>query len=225
MEGKVLALYDVEKTIAKDYMASKLYPWELLVDLKNYILKRGEELPKDKFDKVGEDVWIAKSCKVAKTAEIIGPCIIDEEAEIRHCAFLRGNVIIGKKCVVGNSTELKNAILFDCVQVPHFNYIGDSILGYHAHFGAGALTSNVKSDKSLVTIQTSQKKIETKCKKLGAIVGDFVEVGCNSVLCPGTIIGRNTTIYPLSMVRGVIESNKIYKSSSEIVEKRENKSI
>ena len=218
---KIEDLFDLEKTISKELMTKRTYPWEVLKDIKEYIIELGNTLSLEDFDKIGENVWIAKSAKVSKMAEINGPCIIDEEAEIRHCAFIRGSVIVGKKCVVGNTTELKNSILFDNVQVPHFNYIGDSILGYKSHLGAGALTSNVKSDKTLIDIKSSQngEVIHTNLKKLGAIVGDNVEVGCNSVLCPGTIIGKNTNIYPLSFVRGVIGSNKIYKNKNEIVEK------
>ena len=218
---KIIELYDLEKTIAKDLMLSKEYPWEVLPDIKSYILKLGNELSEEVFDKIEEDIWIAKSVKIAKTAEIHGPCIIDENTEIRPSAFIRGGVIVGKNCVVGNSTELKNCILFDQVQVPHFNYIGDSILGHKSHLGAGALTSNVKSDKTLVKVKNpmSGEVIETGLKKFGAMVGDYVEVGCNSVLCPGTIIGRNTNIYPLSMVRGVVAENSIWKEKGNIVEK------
>lgn len=222
MNLKIETLYDLEKTIAKDILISKEYPWEVLSEIKSYILKLGNELSEEKFNKLEDDIWIAKNVKIAKTAEIHGPCIIDENTEIRPSAFVRGGVIVGKNCVVGNSTELKNCILFDNVQVPHFNYIGDSILGYKSHLGAGALTSNVKSDKTLVKIKNPEtgEIIETGLKKFGAMVGDFVEVGCNSVLCPGTIIGRNTNIYPLSMVRGVVEENRIFKSKDNIVEKK-----
>jgi len=217
---KVKDLFDLEKTLAKDLMINKEYPWDVLKDIKEYIIKYGATLSLEKFEKIGENIWIAKNANVSKSAEINGPCIIDENAEIRHCAFIRGSVIIGKNTVVGNSTELKNCILFDNVQVPHFNYIGDSILGYKSHLGAGALTSNVKSDKSLVEIKiNSDEKIHTDLKKLGAMIGDNSEIGCNSVLCPGTIIGKNTNIYPLSLVRGVIGANKIYKNQNEIVEK------
>jgi len=221
MNLKIENLYDLEKTIAKDLMLTKEYPWEVLSEIKNHILKLGNELSKEEFNQLEEDVWIAKNVKIAKTAEIHGPCIIDENTEIRSCAFIRGGVIIGKNCIVGNSTELKNCILFDNVQVPHFNYIGDSILGYKSHFGAGSLTSNVKSDKSLVKIKNPMNGdvIETGLKKFGAMVGDFVEIGCNSVLCPGTVIGRNTNIYPLSMVRGVVAENRIWKGKENIVEK------
>ena len=214
MNLKNSELFDLSKTISSDLILSKEYPWEVLTEIKQYIIKIGSKLSLEKFDKINEDIW------VAKTVEINGPCIIDENAEIRQCAFIRGGVIIGKECVVGNSTELKNCILFDNVQVPHFNYIGDSILGYKAHLGAGAVTSNVKSDKTLVEIKKDNEVIKTGLKKFGAMLGDNVEVGCNSVLCPGTIIGRNTNVYPLSMVRGVIEANKIYKDKDNIVDKK-----
>lgn len=219
MNLKNMELYDLTKTISKDLISSKEYPWEVLPFIKEYVIKLGNELSLEKFDKIGEDIWIAKTAKVAKSADIHGPCIIDENAEIRQCAFIRGSVIVGKECVVGNSTELKNCILFDKVQVPHFNYIGDSILGYKAHLGAGAVTSNVKSDKSLVEIKFGDSIIKTGLKKLGAILGDNVEVGCNSVLCPGSIVGKNTNIYPLSMVRGVVGENKIYKEKNQIIDK------
>lgn len=219
MNLKNIELYDLTKTISKELICSKEYPWEVLPFIKDYIIKLGNELSLEKFDKVSENIWIAKTAKVAKTAEISGPCIIDEDAEIRHCAFIRGGVIVGKECVVGNSTELKNCILFDKVQVPHFNYIGDSILGYKAHLGAGAVTSNVKSDRSLVEIKFGDSIIKTGLKKLGAILGDNVEVGCNSVLCPGSVVGKNTSIYPLSMVRGVVGENKIYKDKNQVIDK------
>lgn len=182
-------------------------------------MELGASLPQEKFEKRGETIWIAKSAVVAPTACINGPCIIDEEAEIRHCAFIRGNAIVGKGAVVGNSTELKNVILFNKVQVPHYNYVGDSILGYKSHMGAGSITSNVKSDKTLVVVKTKADSIETGLKKMGAMLGDCVEVGCNSVLNPGTVIGRNATIYPTSSVRGFIEENSIYKHQGEIVQR------
>lgn len=218
---KINDLYNLEKTISKELLKSKEYPWEIFKDIGKHVIELGKTLPLENFNKIGENIWIAKSVKLSKTAEIIGPCIIDANAEIRHCAFIRGNVIVGKNCVVGNSTELKNSILFDNVEVPHFNYIGDSIIGYKSHFGAGALTSNMKSDKSLINIKMikGDKKVCTNLKKLGAIIGDNVEVGCNTVLCPGTIVGKNTNIYPLSLVRGEIGANKIYKNKNEIIEK------
>ena len=213
-------LFDLEQTIAKDIFKGCEYPWEVLPKIKDFIIELGKTLDKEKFEEVKPNVWIAKNAEVAETAYINAPCIIDEGATIRHCAFVRGNAIIGKDTVVGNSTELKNVILFNNVQVPHYNYVGDSILGYKAHMGAGAITSNVKSDKMLVMVSFDGKKIETKLKKFGAMIGDNVEVGCNSVLNPGTIVGRNTNIYPLSNVRGYVEKNSIYKNKNEIVEKR-----
>jgi len=212
-------LYTLEETIASELFLQAEYPWEILPSIKNFILKLGETLPTDRYEKKGEDVWIAKNAKVAPTAYINGPCIIDEEAEIRHCAFIRGNAIVGKGAVVGNSTELKNVILFNRVQVPHYNYVGDSILGHKAHMGAGSITSNVKSDKTLVVIKNGEEKIETGLKKCGAMLGDCVEVGCGSVLNPGTVIGKNSNVYPLSSVRGFVPENSIYKSRTEVAEK------
>ena len=217
---RICELFDLEKTIVKDLFKDKEYPWEVLPNIKDFIIELGKTLPKETFNEVKENVWIAKSAKVFDSAYIAGPCIIDENAEIRQCAFVRGSAIIGKNVVLGNSCEVKNAILFDNVQVPHFNYVGDSVLGYKSHIGAGGITSNVKSDKTLVTIKEGEEKIETNLKKVGAMIGDNVEVGCNSVLCPGTVIGRGTTIYPLSMVRGVVKENSIYKSERDIVERR-----
>ena len=217
---KISELFDLDKTIAKKLFEDKEYPWEVLDDIKEFVIELGKTLPKEMYDEVEENVWIAKSAKVFKSAYIAPPCIIDEEAEIRHSAFIRGSAIVGKKAVVGNSTELKNVILFDNVQVPHFNYVGDSILGYKAHMGAGSTTSNVKSDKSLVKIKENDESLDTGRKKVGAMLGDNVEVGCNAVLCPGTIIGRESTIYPTSIVRGVIKEKSIYKSKNEIVEKK-----
>lgn len=211
-------LYTLEETLAATAFEGITYPWELLPKIKDYILKLGPTLPTDRFEQREENIWIAKSAKVAPTACINGPCIIDEEAEIRHCAFIRGNAIVGKKAVVGNSTELKNVILFNQVQVPHYNYVGDSILGFKAHMGAGSITSNVKSDKTLVKVH-ADSELETGLKKFGAMLGDGVEVGCNSVLNPGTVIGKNSNIYPVSCVRGVIPEESIYKSSSEITKK------
>ncbi len=187
--------------------------------ISRFIIELGALLSKDKFDCMGDNIYVAKSAKIAQSAYIAGPCIIDEGAEIRHCAFIRGNAIIGKNAVVGNSTELKNVILFDKVQVPHYNYVGDSVLGYCAHLGAGAITSNVKSDKTNVSVKLDGKKIETNFKKFGAILGDYVEIGCSSVLNPGTVIGKHTNVYPLSMVRGYVAQNSIYKARGEIVEK------
>ena len=218
-ECKIENLYNLEETIAKELLEKSTYPWEVLPNIGDYILELGETLDKDEYEKVGENVWIAKTAKVAPTAYINGPAIIGKEAEVRHCAFIRGNAIVGEGAVVGNSTELKNVILFNKVQVPHYNYVGDSILGYKAHMGAGSITSNVKSDKKLVVVKGKEEQIETGLKKFGAMLGDNVEVGCNSVLNPGTVIGRNTNIYPLSSVRGVIKENSIYKNKNEIVEK------
>ena len=216
---KIDNLYDLEKTIAKDIFKGVTYPWEVLAKISDFIIELGNSLDKNEFEKIGENIWAHKTCKIAKTAYINGPVIIDENAEIRHCAFIRGKAIIGKNSVVGNSTELKNVILFDNVQVPHYNYVGDSILGYKSHMGAGSIISNVKSDKKLVAIKNGETKIETNLKKVGAMLGDNVEVGCGSVLNPGSIIGRNTNIYPLSSVRGVVKENSIYKNQNEIIEK------
>lgn len=213
-------LYTLEETIAKDVFEGMTYPWEALPKIGDFIKKLGVSLREDEYEKRGEDVWIAKSAKVAPTAFINGPAIIGKEAEIRHCAFIRGNAIVGEGAVVGNSTELKNVILFNKVQVPHYNYVGDSILGYKAHMGAGSITSNVKSDKTLTVVKTPKGVIETGLKKFGAMLGDEVEVGCGSVLNPGTVVGKHTNIYPLSMVRGFVPAGSIYKKQGEVVEKR-----
>lgn len=213
------ALLNTEKTIARDIFKGSKYPFEVLPEISDFIKELGLKSDREKFDCLGDGVYIAKSATVAQSAYIAGPCIIDENAEIRHCAFIRGNAVVGKGAVVGNSTELKNVILFDGVQVPHYNYVGDSILGYKAHLGAGAVTSNVKSDKTLVSVSIDNQKIETNFKKFGAILGDFAEIGCGSVLNPGTVIGRNTVVYPLSSVRGYVAENSIYKNRNEIVEK------
>lgn len=213
-------LYDLTQTIAAPLLQKKKYPWEVLPDISSYILSLGETLDPERFEQRTENVWIAKTASIAPTACIQGPCVIDEEAEIRHGAFIRGNAIVGKKAVVGNSTELKNVILFNEVQVPHYNYVGDSILGYKAHMGAGSITSNVKSDKTFVTIVSEQGRIATGLKKMGAMLGDHVEVGCNSVLNPGTIIGKHTNIYPASCVRGFVPAYHIYKNSDTIVVKK-----
>ena len=209
-------LYDLTQTIAAPLFEGATYPWELLPKISAFIIELGNRLPEDKYEKRGENVWIAKSATVFPTAYINGPCIIDEEAEVRHCAFIRGNAIVGKGAVVGNSTELKNVILFNKVQVPHYNYVGDSILGYKSHMGAGSITSNVKT---LVVVKSPYGNIETGLKKMGAMLGDNVEVGCNSVLNPGTVIGRCSNVYPTSMVRGFIEPDSIYKKQGEIVSK------
>ncbi len=219
-ECKVKNLYNLTETIAKELLENIEYPWEALPKISNFILELGDKLDKEKYEKRGENIWIAKTAKVAPTAYINGPAIIGENAEIRHCAFIRGNAIVGDGAVVGNSTELKNVILFNKVQVPHYNYVGDSILGYKSHMGAGSITSNVKSDKKLVIVKNGDKKIETGLKKFGAMIGDNVEVGCGSILNPGTVIGNNTNIYPLSSVRGVVKENSIYKNQNEIVVKQ-----
>lgn len=216
---KISNLYTLSETIAADLFQGLDYPWEALQKISRFICELGEKLDPEKYEKKGEHIWIAKSAKVAPTASINGPVIIDEEAEVRHCAFIRGNAIVGKGAVVGNSTELKNVVLFNKVQVPHYNYVGDSILGFKAHMGAGSITSNVKSDKTLVTVK-GEEEIATGLKKFGAMLGDEVEVGCNSVLNPGTVIGKSSNIYPLSMVRGVVPSNSIYKMKNDIVTKK-----
>lgn len=217
---KVTELFDLTKTRAYELLSTVTYPWEALSSIGEVVCKIGQALPKEEFDHPKDDVWIAKDASIYPTAWITGPCIIDHNTEIRHCAFIRGNALIGRNCVVGNSVELKNVILFDNVQTPHYNYVGDSILGYKAHMGAGSITSNVKSDKTLVVVKSAYESIETGRKKFGAILGDNVEVGCNSVLNPGTIIGRNSNIYPLSRVRGVIPPNSIYKDAFNIVKKK-----
>ena len=213
-------LYDLNETIAADLFKDVTYPWEVLPKIGDFIVALGETLDAEKFEKRGENIWIAKNATVAPTSCLNGPLIVDEEAEIRHCAFVRGNAIVGKGAVVGNSTELKNVVLFNKVQVPHYNYVGDSILGYKSHMGAGSITSNVKSDKTLVTIKTEDGVIETGLKKMGAMLGDNVEVGCNSVLNPGTIVCRNSNVYPTSCVRGVIPQNSIHKNNGEVIAKR-----
>lgn len=222
-ECKIQNLFSLENTIAAQLLKKYTYPWEVLPDISKFIIELGNTLSEKEYDMPDENVWISKTANVAKTAYIKGPAIICEGAEIRHCAFIRGNAIIGKNTVVGNSTELKNVILFDNVQVPHYNYVGDSILGYKAHMGAGSLTSNVKSDKKNVVIKNNVtgEAIETNRKKVGAMLGDFVEVGCGSVLNPGSIIGKNTNIYPLSSVRGVVPENSIFKDSNNVITKKE----
>lgn len=218
--AKISNLYNLEETIAGKLFEGATYPWEVLPKISTFIVELGNQLSSEEYEKRGENVWVAKSAKVAPTAYINGPAIIGKESEIRHCAFIRGNAIVGEGAVVGNSTELKNVVLFNKVQVPHYNYVGDSILGYWAHMGAGSITSNVKSDKTLVVVKDGEDQIPTGLKKFGAMLGDCVEVGCNSVLNPGTVVGRNAQIYPTSCVRGVIRANSIYKKQGEIVEKR-----
>lgn len=219
-ECRIINLYTLEETIAADYMKTAEYPWELLAGLADYIRHLGPTLDPEIYEQRGEDIWVAKSAKVAPTAFLGSPLIIDEEAEIRHCAFLRGSAIVGKGAVVGNSTELKNVILFNKVQVPHYNYVGDSILGYRSHMGAGSITSNVKSDKTNVVVKNGSVELPTGRKKFGAMLGDDVEVGCNSVLNPGTVVCPDTNIYPLSSVRGVVPPHSIYKRAGEIAPKR-----
>lgn len=212
-------LYDLKETIAEEIFQGKTYPWEVLPLIGTFIEKLGNTLSSEEYDRIGENIWVAKSASIAPTVAINGPCIIGKNAEIRQCAFIRGNAIVGEGAVVGNSTELKNVILFNKVQVPHYNYVGDSVLGYKAHMGAGSITSNVKSDKKLVVVHGEDFELETGMKKFGAMLGDGVEVGCNSVLNPGTVVGRNSNIYPLSSVRGVVPADSIYKSRQEIVKK------
>lgn len=217
---RIEQLYTLEETIAAPLFSGKTFPWEILPEIGNFILTLGKALPPERFEKTGDNIWIARSANVYPSACITGPCIIDEDAEIRHCAFIRGNVIIGKGAVVGNSTELKNVILFNQVQVPHYNYVGDSILGFLSHMGAGSITSNVKSDKTLVSVKDGANIMETGLKKFGAMIGDRVEVGCGSVLNPGTVVGKDTNIYPLSMVRGYVSAGSVYKNKGEIVAKQ-----
>ena len=218
-ELKIVNLYSPVNTIAAGLLQKGEYPWELLPEIHDYILELGRNLSEEFFDHPEENVWIAKTAQVAPSASITGPCIIDEHAKIRHCAFIRGNAIVGKGAVVGNSTELKNVILFDKVQVPHYNYVGDSILGYCSHLGAGAITSNVKSDKQPVTVKYRGVAVPTGLKKFGAMVGDHVEVGCGSVLNPGTVVGKDSNIYPLSSVRGYVPAGSIYKKQGEVAKK------
>lgn len=219
---KTVELYDLSHTLAAPLLSKYEFPWEALPHIKEFVIALGKTLSPDEYDTPAENVWIAKSAKIAPSATVSAPCIIGKDTELRTGAFIRGSVIVGDGCVVGNSCELKNAILFDSVQVPHFNYIGDSILGYRSHTGAGAITSNVKSDKTLVTVKGEDgEAIPTGLKKFGAMLGDFVEVGCNSVLNPGTVIGRNTNIYPLSSVRGTVPPNSIFKSQGNIAEKKQ----
>lgn len=216
--SKICELFDLEHTRAAGYLAQFDYPWEALEGIENMLLSLGAQLPEAEFTQISPQVWVHKTAKVAPTAHLGGPCIIGADTQVRHCAFIRGSAMIGDGCVVGNSTELKNVILFDGVQVPHYNYVGDSILGYKAHMGAGAVTSNVKSDKSPVVIHGAEE-IPTGRKKVGAMLGDHVEVGCNSVLNPGTVIGRNSSVYPTSCVRGIVPENSIFKNDGKVVRK------
>ncbi len=220
-EMKISNMYDLSQTIAAEIFEGKTYPWEVLSEIGDFIKKIGPTLDPAEFEQKGEDIWIAKSAKVWPTVSITGPCIIGRDAEVRQCAFIRGKAIVGDGAVVGNSTELKNVILFNNVQVPHYNYVGDSVLGFKAHMGAGAVTSNVKQDKKNVTISFKGQKVETGLRKFGAMLGDNVEVGCNSVLNPGTVVGRFSNVYPLSCVRGFVPEHSIYKTGGVIVEKNE----
>ncbi len=215
----IVSLLDLSKTMAAAIFDGLTYPWEALPKISEFIMTVGPTLSPDEYEQRGENIWIAKSAKIAPTAYLSGPLIVCPNAEVRHCAFIRGSAVVGADSVIGNSTELKNCIIFQSTQVPHYNYIGDSILGYKAHLGAGAITSNLKSDRSMVTISVPEGRIDTELKKFGAIVGDNVEVGCNSVLNPGTVIGRNSTVYPLSMVRGIVPKDSIYKKQGEIANK------
>ncbi|MBQ1272094.1 MAG: UDP-N-acetylglucosamine pyrophosphorylase [Clostridia bacterium] len=216
---EIASLYDLTYTRG-EFLANYTYPWEVLSDLAQLIRELGNTLPKDEFEEIAPEVWVAKDATVAPNATVMGPCIIDHGAEIRHCAYLRGSVLIGKGSVVGNSTEVKNAVVFDHVQIPHFNYVGDSVLGHRSHMGAGSVCSNVKSDKTLVSVSADGKKYPTGRKKFGAMLGDGVEVGCNSVLCPGTVIGKNATVYPLSRVRGYVPENSIFKNEQTVIQKQ-----
>ena len=220
-EMTVKEMYTLEETIAKDLFEGVTYPWEVLPKISSFILELGASLPEEEYEKRGENVWVARSAKVAPTAFIGGPAIIGKDAEVRHCAFIRGNAIVGEGAVVGNSTELKNVVLFNKVQVPHYNYVGDSILGYKSHMGAGSITSNVKSDKKLVVVKTPEGNIETGMKKFGAMLGDYLEVRCGTILTPGSVVGAHTNIYPLSSVRGFVPGGSIYKCAGEVVEMRQ----
>lgn len=217
---KIADLYDLSHTASADYLRKFTYPWEALKGISEFIIELGKTLPRDEYDNPFENVWIHKTANVYPTAYIGSPCIIGAETEVRHCAFIRGSALVGKNCVIGNSVELKNVIIFDNVQTPHYNYVGDSILGYKSHMGAGSITSNVKSDKTNVVIKSDSETLETGIKKIGAMVGDYVEVGCNSVLNPGTVVGRHSNIYPTSCVRGVIPENSIYKKDDTIITKK-----
>jgi NDP-sugar pyrophosphorylase family protein len=221
MIPKITELFDLSHTIAGELFKGKTYPWEVLGEIGEFILRIGPTLSKDEFNNPAEGIWIAKDAKIFPSAYIGAPCIIDRGAEIRHCAFIRGSAIVGKSCVVGNSVELKNVVLFDSCETPHYNYVGDSVLGYHAHMGAGSVTSNVKADRRNVIIKAKNESIETGRKKVGAMLGDWVEIGCNAVLNPGTIVGRNTSIYPTCCVRGVIPAESILKDNKEIILKKE----
>ena len=217
---KINQLFDLSKTIAAPLFEGKTYPWEVLDEIKDFILALGKTLPPEEYEQRAEGVWVAKDATVFPSAYIAAPCIIDHGAEVRHCAFIRGSALVGKNCVVGNSTELKNVVLFDNVQVPHYNYVGDSVLGYRSHMGAGSITSNVKSDQTKVVVKNGEEQVATGRKKVGAMLGDYVEVGCGSVLNPGTVVGRHTNIYPLSSVRGVVPENSIWKAAGNVAAKK-----
>ncbi|NCB06034.1 MAG: UDP-N-acetylglucosamine pyrophosphorylase [Clostridia bacterium] len=217
---KINQLFDLSKTIAAPLFEGKTYPWEVLDEIKDFILALGKTLPPEEYEQRAEGVWVAKDATVFPSAYIAAPCIIDHGAEVRHCAFIRGSALVGKNCVVGNSTELKNVVLFDNVQVPHYNYVGDSVLGYRSHMGAGSITSNVKSDQTKVVVKNGKEQVATGRKKVGAMLGDYVEVGCGSVLNPGTVVGRHTNIYPLSSVRGVVPENSIWKAAENVAAKK-----
>ena len=219
MNVKIKDLYDLEQTKAAKYLEQFTYPWEALAGISDFIIELGKSLPADEYDEVSENVWIAKDAKVFKSASITGPCIIGHKTEVRQCAFIRGSALIGDNCVVGNSTEIKNVIIFNNSQVPHYNYVGDSILGFHAHMGAGSITSNVKADNKNVVVKNEGEMLETGRRKVGAMLGDYADIGCGSVLNPGVVIGRHTNVYPLSCVRGVVPPNSIYKGKDNIVEK------
>ncbi len=218
---RIKDLFDLEHTAAKEYLEGFTYPWEALSGLKEYIRQKGKTLDKAEYEEIAPEIWVHKSAKIAPTACLNPPCIIGANTEVRHCAFIRGSALVGEGCVVGNSAELKNVILFDSVQTPHYNYVGDSILGFKSHMGAGSITSNVKSDKTLVSVKCGEEAVNTGLKKVGAMLGDYVEVGCNSVLNPGSVIGRNSNVYPLSSVRGTVPENSIYKRDGVIVAKKE----
>lgn len=217
---KTKDLFNLDKTIAKEYLSQYEYPWQALKGISDFILELGNKLDTNEYQQVKENVWIHKSAKVMDSAYINGPTIIGENAEIRHCAFVRGPALIDKDCVVGNSCEIKNVIMFEHSEVPHFNYVGDSILGYKAHMGAGAVTSNLKADRKNIIIKDGEEQIQTEIKKIGAILGDNVEVGCNAVLNPGTIVGKNSNVYPTTCARGVIKENSILKNNGTVVEKK-----
>jgi len=218
---RIEKMFDLSETIAADLFRGAVYPWEVLPDIKDFIIALGKTLPEEIYEKRGEDIWVARSAKVFDSAYIGGPCIIDENAEIRQCAFIRGSAIVGKGTVVGNSTELKNVVLFNKVEVPHYNYVGDSILGFHAHMGAGSITSNIKADKKNVVVKDGAEEMPTGLRKMGAMLGDWVDVGCNTVLNPGSVIGPRTNIYPVSMIRGCVPADHIYKDREHIVAKEQ----